>query len=51
MQLIGQSIKGHRASDSECPMAVHAEPVAEPPAGGSRVRVRINLWGWGYGYV
>ena len=26
-QLIGQSVEGHRASDSECPTAVRAEPM------------------------
>jgi len=26
-QLIGQSVEGHRASDSKCPTAVHAEPM------------------------
>jgi len=27
-QLIGQSVEGHRASDSECPTAVRAEPMS-----------------------
>jgi len=27
-QLIGQSLEGHRASDSECPTAVRAEPMS-----------------------
>jgi len=27
-QLIGQSVAGHRASDSECPTAVRAEPTS-----------------------